>query len=310
VRGTSSHGTARHATSGHRPSIDLTIGRTGNRFSGYLHLSNRSAGAGLYGALYYNGTRGHYSRGDYYGYGHYYRNYRPIAYYGYDYYRPYYGYTYASIYYPYPYVYRFYDRDVYYVDQIVEQQNVYDAPAASRVDTTQDPPAQTSTYPVLTQPGDTTLIGQGNGAFTAGRYDEARRFYVSAMLSDERDGYAKFLYALANLALRDYAVAATAMRRALLTTPALIDYPVDVRSLYEDQAVFEAQLGDLTRHVAGHADDRGALLLLGYFQYVAGRPEQALTILDKLAADDPDDTVAALLRDAVLRATRDKKPNG
>ncbi len=257
------------------------------------------------GALYYNNNRRHrgwpqrYYRGAYYSH-----RYRPINYYGCDYYRPWYGYTYSTVYYPEPYVYRFYDTNVYYTDRTYEADDVYEAAAPSPVDAGNEPLPPTGTYRVLTAQEEATLLGQGNAAFMAGRYDEARRLYVSAMLADERDGYAKFLYALANFAMRDYEVAGMAIRRALLTTTDLIDYPVDVRSLYPQPTLFEAQLEDLTRFVADHPHDRGALLLLGYMHYAGGQPKPALSVLDRLAKIDPDDDIASLLRDAVARVSR------
>ncbi len=293
--------------------MGLTIGGIGDHLAGYITLGNRSADHGLRGALYYNGNHRRYGQGYGYGYGrgHYYGHYRPISYYGYNYYEPLYGYTYLSAYYPDPFAYRFQNTEVYYVDRIVEQPAVPAAPAATAVDvgpTSVGPPAPAATYQALTEPGDDTLIGQGNAAFLAGRYDEARRSYVSAMLADERDGYAKFLYALANFAMRDYEVAGIALQRALLTTPALIEYPVDVRGLYEPPFLFEAQLKHLSGFVERHTDHRGALLLLGYLHYASGQAERALVIVTALSESDTDDSVAAVLRDAIVRVGRGRQP--
>ncbi len=302
----------------------------GDHLAGYITLGNRSSDHGVRGALYYNGnhrgSRGGYGHGYGAGYGHgygygngygygyglgygnYYGHYRPISYYGRHYYEPLLGYTYLSAYYSTPYVYGFPTTEIYYVDQIVQQPEIPATPSATAVDLTPTPPAPAASYQALTQPGDDTLIGQGNAAFVAGRYDEARRSYVSAMLADERDGYAKFLYALANFAMRDYEVAGLALHRALLTTPALIDYPVDVRSLYEPPILFEKQLTDLDRFVGGHADHRGALLLLGYLHYGSGQAERALAIVTRLSESNTDDSVAAVLRDAIVRVGQGKQP--
>ena len=291
--------------------MGLTIGGIGDHLAGYIQLGNRSSDHGLRGALYYNGSRHGYRGGHGYGRGHYYGHYRPISYYGYNYYEPLYGYTYLSAYYPDPFAYRFHNTEVYYVDRIVEQQAVPGAPAATGVGVTPAPiapVAEGASYQALTEPGDDTLIGQGNAAFLAGRYDEARRAYVSAMLADERDGYAKFLYALANFAMRDYEVAGMALQRALLTTPALIEYPVDVRGLYEPPFLFEAQLKHLSGYVDGHADHRSALLLLGYLHYASGQAERALQIVTRLSESDTDDSVAAVLRDAIVRVGRGAQP--
>lgn len=286
----------------------LTVGARGSRYGGYLRFGDTSAESGLHAGFYYDG-RDHDRHGHrYYGRGHYYHHYRPIRYYGCGYYRPYYGYTYASVYYADPYYYPFHTTNVYYVDGTADGDSIYYPVPDSSVGETQVQPAPDTTYQVLTDPGDLTLVGQGNAAFLAGRYDQARRLYASAMLADERDGYAKLLYALANFAIGDYAVSGMAIRRALLTTPELVDYPVDVRSLYEDPVPFNAQLEKLTRYVADHPEYPSALLLLGYIEYAAGAPERAAPILQQLSTADPDDSLAVLLRDAALRAARGAKP--
>ena len=157
-------------------------------------------------------------------------------------------------------------------------------------------------YQDLTAPGGDTLIGQGNAAFAGGRYEEARRHYISAVMADERDGYAKFLYSLCNFAVGDYEVAGLSLRRALLTTPELVEYPPDARALYPDQAMLTGQLATLEKHVASNATDRNAPLLLGYLQFAVGEAQRAAATLEPLVAQDAEDTAAALVRDAALRA--------
>jgi Flp pilus assembly protein TadD len=123
-------------------------------------------------------------------------------------------------------------------------------------------------------------------------------------MADERDGYAKFLYALTNFALGDYEVAGVAIRRALLTTADLIDYPVDIRSLYPDKSRLSIQFDSLVAFVEDHPQDRDARLLLGYLQYAAGDPRLAMSILDPLATSGSEDEIVTLLLDAALRVSR------
>ena len=291
--------------------MGLTIGGRGDHYAGYIHLGRDAAGPRAYGALYYNG--GHHYRGSYRYHGgtpYYYSGYRPLRYYGCRDYVPSYGYYYASVYYPYsyPYVYHFRDPDVYYVERIYEGTDGYDGVGESSVGVGVGPPARSLDYPMLTEPSGATPVGRGNAAFTAGRYEEARSEYISAVLADERDGYAKFLYALANLALGEYDVAAVALRRALHTTPELLEYPVDVRSLYPDGSVFERQVASLAAFVRTRPTDWGARLLLGYLYYGGGEPEQAFAVLDAGAEIAPEDTAMALLRDAVVRVIEGRGP--
>ncbi len=152
--------------------------------------------------------------------------------------------------------------------------------------------------------GGASFVTQGNAAFSAGDYDEARRLYIRATLADERDAYAKLLYAVANFALGDYEVAAGALHRALLTAADLMEYPVDVRALYGDALLFESHLHALARYTEGHRADREARLLQGYLHFATGAPQRALDILTPLVEGDATDDVAAMLKDSVVRVIR------
>jgi tetratricopeptide (TPR) repeat protein len=275
---------------------------------GGIHIGRSTAGSSLYGALLYDRDHHRHLGRRCYPRDHYYHLYYPIHDFAYSRYRPWGGYTYTSVYYAEPYVYRFYDTDVRYVEDVREETGEYEAGISSPVEPVEGPPASDVAYQLLTEADDTTLIGRGNAAFLAGRYDEAREYYVTALLADERDGYAKFLYALANFAAGDYDVAAMAVRRALLTTPELIDYPADVRALYADSAILEVQLHKLVRFVQDHPRDRGAQLLLGYLYFAGGDPGRALLVVGGLSESDRDDEVAALLRDAVMRVGQGRQP--
>jgi tetratricopeptide (TPR) repeat protein len=193
---------------------------------------------------------------------------------------------------------------------IVTPDEAYPAPADQTRDSTMAPDeGEAQKYENLAAPGENTLIGRGNAAFAAGQYDEARHFYISVVMADERDGYAKFLYALSNFAAGDYGVAGLSLRRALLTTPALVEYPPDARALYPDPAVLMSQLDGLSGTVAAGAmkpdvAQSDAVLLLGYLQFAIGEPQRASETLAGLVHSDPDDTAAAMVRDAALRASK------
>lgn len=321
--------------------MGVTIARGNDRRGGYIHLGRSGGESTVYGGLYYgrgshHGSRRHgygryYGRGygydGYYGsgygyggylgsgYGLFYSGYRSIPYYGSSVYDPWFGYTYSSIYYPSSYVYlRRESPTVYIVDDDYAQADVVYQSTTSGAAASSPPVSATSagagavaTYPTLTDAGDFSLVGRGNAEFFAGQYNEARRLYVSAMLADERDGYAKFLYSLANFAAGDYEVAGMALRRAMLTTADLIEYPVNVYDLYDDRMEFDGQLSLLARYADTHPEDRSAMLLLGYLDFASGLPVRALHVLDRLTALDENDTMAALLRDAVVRVSEGDK---
>lgn len=281
--------------------MGLTFGGRGRDLGGYLHLGHDRGRSRLYGTLLYDRDHRRQFGSRYYPRGHYYHLYYPIHYFGHDYYSPWHGYTYSSVYYQEPYVYQFYDKDVYYVDEVREPADrvMGERPESEAVVEGQATPDVV--YQTLTEPSENTLIGRGNAAFFAGLYEEARRYYVSGVLADERDGYAKFLYALVNFATGDYDVAGMALRRALLTTPELIDYPPDIRGLYANAGVLDGQLGALTRFAKDQPRDRNAGFLLAYLQLTRGDATGALEILTRLADADEGDQLVTLLRDAIVR---------
>lgn len=283
------------------PSISFTLGGYGDDGSGYITLGRHGRQSDLHGAISFDVGHNRHSRRT--GHGHYYDHYRPYhhdAYYP----VPYYGYSYASAYYPEPYVCKDYETEVVvYVERESSEPIVADVNPATPQDPAyvSDATASNKKAPTLTDPNDTTLVGRGNAAFLEGRYGDARLQYISAVLADERDGHAKFLYAVANFAHEDYAVAGIALRRALLTTPTLMDYPVDVRPLYPDEKVLLGQMNKLAQYVQARPNDDSTKLLLGYLLYAVGKPTAALTMLNPLAQAGKDDSLAVLLRDSVVR---------
>ncbi len=257
---------------------------------------------GRYGSAY--GRYGHRFRPPYYSYGHYYNSYPSIYYPGCRYYSPFYGYSYASVYLSQPYVVQAYDDTPAYVvpTYIQPVETTYPSPGAPPPAAA--PPAMAESYQPLTPPQAASPVSEGNAAFTAGRYDEARDLYVRAVFSDERDGYAKVLYAWSNFALGDYDVAAAAIRRALLTTSDLVTYPMDVRTLYSDLAALDRQTDALLRFLADHPDHREAQLVWGYLLYSIGQADRAASAFNGLAGADTNDTIVLKLRDAAVKAAQ------
>ena len=141
---------------------------------------------------------------------------------------------------------------------------------------------------------------QGSEAFYMGRYDEARRLYIRAVLSDDRNGVTVLLYAFANFATGDYEVASDALRRAIALDPSLIESPVDVRSLYGSSDSFESDLDELVHYLQIRLHDRDALFLLAYLYYCTEQPEESLPIFTHMVEEDANDVLASLLRDAAL----------
>lgn len=132
-----------------------------------------------------------------------------------------------------------------------------------------------------------TLVDLGNVAFNAGDYEEAMRFYITALLTDDQDAVARLFYGLSQFAVGDYSMASMAMRRALAVDPSLVEQPIDLRSLYPDLETFQKQLASLEAHVSKHPDDVHALFLMGYVYFAAAEPEKAIGTLNQLTTIDP-----------------------
>lgn len=268
---------------------------------------------------HYRPYRPHYNAG------HYYHGYRPIYYPGCGWYSPWYGYgygvgfglgfgySYASVYSSEPYVVHVYDDEptVYYHEQTQEVEPT-NATYESNEVTPLAAPSTGGAYPApdgesyqplpATQPN--SLVGDGNAAFTAGRYEDARRLYTRAVMADERDGYVKMLLGWASFAVGDFDGAAAAIRRALLTTDDLVTYPMDVRTFYPDAAVLNQQIDALAQHSQSRPDDREAEFVLAYLYYSVGQAERSASMLTGLVNRDRNDTLAATVRDAAVRAAQ------
>lgn len=147
-----------------------------------------------------------------------------------------------------------------------------------------------------------TFLELGEQVFAEGRYPEARRFFVRALLALADDGYAQLDYGLVHFALGDYAVAADALRRALNGEPDLFDRLPDVSTAYGVEGDFEAHLAELEAYLAKNPHDTDARFVLGFIRFSIGDAHGALPHLSRVLHRDSKDTVAYLLRDAALRA--------
>ena len=146
------------------------------------------------------------------------------------------------------------------------------------------------------------LLRQGDDAFAAGRYEEARRLYSEGVLLDESNGFAHVAYMLPHFVSGEYAAAADSLRRGLTLEPMLIDQPLSTRAMYAQSGTFDSHLAALRDHVGRSPQDMGALMLLAYMLYGEGDFTGATAALDDLVARDPSDTLVQVLRDGVNRA--------
>jgi len=311
--------------------VDLTFGRLGNRYSGFLHIGGRRGNLHLSGAVYRHPRRDRYRYWEdyhrHYGASHYYHDYPIVSFHNHCYRAvPYYGYSYDCVYYPEPVFYHLYRPAVIYVERETRYVTVDDDPDVVVVygDNEVGPPAQSDmepspnvAYGTVVAPEDTdetsyeviddtmrSVIHEGTAAFGAGDYARAQRLFLEAVMADERDGYAKMLHAFASFALGDYELAGLTARRALYTSEVLVDQPPDLRSLYNDIDTFTAQRDALAAYVQRHGAVGNAKFLLGYVYYSTARPEEAAAMFSELVGKDAEDTLAKRMYDTAIAVER------
>ena len=175
-------------------------------------------------------------------------------------------------------------------EQIIQYVPIEEAPVVERTDSNVRV-VETSSF-----------LQEGDALFREGRYEEARRQYVRALLADENDPAVQLSYGFAHFALGEYRVAARAVRRALTADPGLMDAPPDPRAAYGDAADFEKQLAALRACVVETPQDMEAAFLLGYIAYAMVNTELALEELNRVLAADDADTLAYVLRDTIVCA--------
>jgi hypothetical protein len=139
---------------------------------------------------------------------------------------------------------------------------------------------------------------EGLAAFTAGRYDEARRLFMRAILDDPENAYAVVMYGLTDFALGSYGAAADGVRRGVRSDPLMIDSPPDIGAVYGQSSDLERHISELEQYIAAHPAEADGHLLLGFVHYGSGDPQQAAAAFERAVQLDPDDSVAYLLRDA------------
>ncbi len=312
----------------HGGELDLTFGRLGNRYSGFVHIGGRPGNLRLSGAVYRHPRRDRDSYYDGYGYhrphyafDHYYYDYPVVGFHN-RYYRavPYYGYSYHCAYYDEPVFYELHSPSVVYIERETRYVEVDDEPdvvviyeeaevgppaTTPRLAPETLPPASVSPTDAASdiQPTDAepyhvlddstrSVIQEGTTAFAAGDYPAAQRLFLEAVMADERDGYAKLLHAVASFARGDYKLAGLTTRRALHTSEVLMYQPPDLRTLYADVETFRAQLSALGAYVERSSADRNAKFLLGYVYYATARPEDAARLFSEVAGRDEEDSLA------------------
>ena len=198
-----------------------------------------------------------------------------------------------------------------YVDEQVVERPVIEQPSVQMQPGEPLPAEAVTLLPSGDAPSEEALLAplqQGDAAFAAGDYAEARRHYIRAQLDGPYAGEAILAYALTRFAEGDYSLAAMALRRGLAIVPDAIDRPLDLLHFYADPGELEAHLLAVKAHLAQHPDDAYGWFVLGYVHFGRGDAVGALAAFDRAAALDSQDQLVYLLRDAALAAVRPTAP--
>ncbi len=189
-------------------------------------------------------------------------------------------------------------RDVEYVDRIIEPLPVAEAWLAD--ETVVEPGL--AILPGADEARQQSLVPlqQGDQAFRAGQYGEARRHYIRAQIEYTYFGEALLAYAITHFAEQEFGLAALTMRRALAHSPDLIHNPIDLVRFYGDGAKLDAHHELLQNYLVQNPAYTDGWLLLAYVRFAQGDPSGALSALDRVLAIGPAETVGQLLRDAVI----------
>ncbi|MCP4249325.1 MAG: tetratricopeptide repeat protein [bacterium] len=195
-------------------------------------------------------------------------------------------------------------------DSIVDVQPTYDPLLAEASTFTvpsfeQEVPPSVTTLPSGETPSQESVLAplmEGDAAFAAGDYAQARRHYIRAQLDGVYVGEATLAYALSRFAEGEYALAAMAYRRGLELQPDAIDQPLDVLHFYGQPEALRDHLDGLDAYLKTYPTDRQGWFLLGQVRYGAGDLTGALTAFDRALALNPGDVMASMLREATIAA--------
>ena len=120
----------------------------------------------------------------------------------------------------------------------------------------------------------------GDRAFRDGRYGDAVHFYAKAVEYAPDDGVLYLILADALFATGDFHYAAYALRRGIELDGTLLDSVVDKHSFYTDPGEFDRQLALAEQYLRDHFLDDDARLVLAANYLFAGRPREAVDLLE------------------------------
>jgi tetratricopeptide (TPR) repeat protein len=147
----------------------------------------------------------------------------------------------------------------------------------------------------------TALFDQGLALFKKSDYQSALNKFDAALTQLPDDPVVHEVRAVTLFALGDYQQSAAALNSFLSSAPGM-DWTT-MSSLYGNPKDYEAQLRKLEQHCKSKPNDAAALFVLAYQYLVLGAKDQAVDALRGVVENQPKDTTARRMLDALAPAS-------
>jgi tetratricopeptide (TPR) repeat protein len=169
---------------------------------------------------------------------------------------------------------------------------VNDYADADQGDATTEEPAETPASEQATK-----LFDDGLALFKAGNYQGALKNFDAALEKLPGDPVVHEVRALTLFALGDYKQAAAALNSFLSSAPGM-DWTT-MSSLYGSVEEYQAQLRKLEQYCQSNPNDASAFFVLAYQYLVIGAKDTAVKALEVVVRNEPKDTTARRMLDAL-----------
>jgi tetratricopeptide (TPR) repeat protein len=152
----------------------------------------------------------------------------------------------------------------------------------------------------------TQLFDAGLAQFKSGDYRGALDKFDDALRKLPNDPVVHEVRALTLFALGEYKPAAAALNSLLSSAPGM-DWTT-LSSLYGDTDDYQKQLRKLEQYCGSNPKDASAFFVLAYQYLVIGSPDTAIKALKVVVKNEPGDTTAKRMLDALAPATPTPSP--
>ncbi|MBN1490062.1 MAG: tetratricopeptide repeat protein [Phycisphaerae bacterium] len=151
-------------------------------------------------------------------------------------------------------------------------------------------------------------MNAGGDAFARGAYDEARRAFVAAMVEMPNNIDPMLALALTHFATGEYELAAMLLQQVLPDHPEIAQSLFDLRTQYPDAETLAKQITALRSHIESHPSEIAPRVLLGFVEHFSGQREEARKTFEAVAAQAPDNAVAAVFLEPAAASAPTTQP--